>query len=200
MCGIFGLFSQSGIKNNDLKVLAHHARQRGRDSSGLVFFKQDYMVEKADYDIQRLIKRVNTSSSTVVMGHSRLITNGLGDNQPVVRNDVIVIHNGIIVNDKDIWQATGIEKKLEIDSEVIAALAETHILNGGGINELSALVLNQCKGVVACAIILPKQGKVVVFSNNGSLYVGTRNGDKFFSSESYPLLKIKCDKIIQIKA
>lgn len=199
MCGIFGLFSQSSIKNNDLKVLAHHARQRGRDSSGLVFFKQDYMVEKADYDIQRLIKRVNTSSSPLVMGHSRLITNGLGDNQPVVRNDIIVIHNGIIVNDQDIWQATGLERKLEIDSEVIAALAEMHISNGGDVNELPDLVLKQCKGVVACAIILPKHGKAVVFSNNGSLYVGTRNADKFFSSESYPLSQIECDNIIQIK-
>lgn len=174
MCGIFGLFSQSSIRDSDLKVLAHHARQRGRDSSGLVFYKKDYIVEKADHDIKKLINRVNTNFSPLVMGHSRLITNGLGDNQPVVRNDVIVIHNGIIVNDKEIWESTGLEKKLEIDSEVIAALAEYHVLNNRNLNELPAYILDKCRGVVACAIIFPKMGKTVVFSNNGSLYVGTR--------------------------
>lgn len=199
MCGIFGLFSQSGIKNNDLIVLAHHARQRGRDSSGLVFYKNDFIVEKADHDIKKLINRVNTKFSPLVMGHSRLITNGLGDNQPVVRNDVIVIHNGIIVNDKEIWESTGLERKLEIDSEVIAALAEYYILNGGALNDLPTYILDKCRGVVACAIIFPKLGKAVVFSNNGSLYVGTRGDDSFFSSERYPLSQIGCNEITQVK-
>ncbi|MEV3814098.1 hypothetical protein [Aeromonas allosaccharophila] len=199
MCGIFGLFSQSSIRNNDLKVLAHHARQRGRDSSGLVFYKQDYIVEKTDHDIKKLISRINTNFSPLVMGHSRLITNGLGDNQPVVRNDVIVIHNGIVVNDKEIWGSTGLEKKLEIDSEVIAALAEYYVLNGGELKDLPAYILDKCRGVVACAIIFPKMGKTVVFSNNGSLYVGTRGEDSFFSSESYPLSQIGCSDIIQVK-
>ncbi|MGL5335798.1 MAG: glucosamine 6-phosphate synthetase, partial [Enterovibrio sp.] len=199
MCGIFGLFSKSAIKNHDLNLLAHHARQRGRDSSGLVFFKDDYIIEKADHDIKKLIKRVNTSFSPVVMGHSRLITNGLGDNQPVVRNNIIVIHNGIIVNDKQLWEETGLKKNLEIDSEVIAALAESHILNGGNVNELPAFILSQCRGVVACAIILPTLGKTVIFSNNGSLYVGIRGEDTFFSSESYPLSEIECSDVIQVK-
>ncbi|AYK17592.1 MULTISPECIES: glucosamine 6-phosphate synthetase [Aeromonas] len=199
MCGIFGLFAQSGIKSCDLKILSHHARQRGRDSSGLVFFKKNYIVEKADCDIQKLIKRVNLSASPLVMGHSRLITNGLGDNQPVVRNDVIVIHNGIIVNDKEIWESTGLERKLIIDSEVIAALAEDHISNFGDLSTLPDYILSKCRGVVACAIILPKMGKAVVFSNNGSLYVGTRGEDSFFSSESYPLSQIGCNEIIQVK-
>ena len=35
-------------------------------------------------------------------GPSRLITNGLSDNQPVVR-DGVLIHNGIVVNDDQVW-------------------------------------------------------------------------------------------------
>ncbi|QRV25186.1 hypothetical protein [Marinomonas foliarum] len=183
-----------------MSVLAHHARQRGRDSSGLVFFNnKSYCVEKADSDIKKLISNTKFGSSSFLMGHSRLITNGLGDNQPVVRNDVIVIHNGIIVNDKEIWESTGLEKKLEIDSEIIAALTECHILNGGALKDIPSLVLEKCLGVVACAVILPKLGKAVVFSNNGSLYVGTRGEEKFFSSESYPLTKIECSSFFQVK-
>lgn len=200
MCGIFGLFSQSPVKTSDLSVLAHHARQRGRDSSGLVFFNNNsYCVEKADNDIKKLIAKTKLGSSPFLMGHSRLITNGLGDNQPVVRNDVIVIHNGIIVNDKEIWASTGLEKKLEIDSEVIAALTEDHVLSGGRLDEIPKLVLDKCRGVVACAIILPKYGKAVVFSNNGSLYVGKRGEETFFSSESFPLTQIDCDDFFQVK-
>lgn len=200
MCGIFGLFSQSGVKSDDLKILAHHARQRGRDSSGLVFLKHDvYSIEKADYDIKKLIKKSSFGSSPFLMGHSRLITNGLSDNQPVVRDDVIVIHNGIIVNDKYIWEETGLEKRLEIDSEIIAALAEKYFLDGGSIDGLPSLILKQCRGVIACAIILPKIGKVIVFSNNGSLYVGKREGEQFFSSESFPLNQIGCKDVFQVK-
>lgn len=200
MCGIFGLFSKLSVRNSDLSVLAHHARQRGRDSSGLVFLNNNtYCIEKADNDIKKLITKTRYGSSSFLMGHSRLITNGLGDNQPVVRNDVIVIHNGIIVNDKEIWESTKLEKKLEIDSEVIAALTEDHILSGGHLDEIPALVLNKCIGVVAAAIILPKHGKAVIFSNNGSLYVGMRGEETFFSSESFPLTQIECDDFFQVK-
>ena len=199
MCGIFGLISQSSVKIDDLLVLSHHARQRGRDSSGLVYFKKSYTVKKADFDIKRLIKKVDIDKSPFVMGHSRLITNGLDDNQPVVRNDVIVIHNGIIVNDDQIWKETGLVKKLEIDSEVIAALTENYLLNKGILEDLPSFVLKRCQGVVACAIILPKLGKVLLFSNNGSLYIGDRDQEKFFSSESFPLARIGCSNIVQVK-
>ena len=36
MCGIFGIVSNSPRQPGDLPILAHHAEQRGRDSSGLV--------------------------------------------------------------------------------------------------------------------------------------------------------------------
>lgn len=199
MCGIFGLFTESGVKTNDLKALAKHARQRGSDSSGVVYFKNKYIVEKADFDIKRLLNNVDASSSTFVMGHSRLITNGLVDNQPVIKNDVVVIHNGIIVNDSEIWRETGLKRTLEIDTEIIAALTEKHLLSGGDLNELPNYILGLCRGVIACAIVIPKLGKSIIFSNNGSLYVGRRGKEQFFSSERFPLTQIGCSEISQIK-
>jgi hypothetical protein len=47
--------------------------------------------------------------------------------------------------------------------------------------------------------VLPKLGKVVLFSNNGSLYIGSNNEGFYFSSESYPLNKIGCKDTRQIK-
>ena len=42
---------------------------------------------------------------------------------------------------------------------------------------MSELILSTCKGVVSAAIFLPKKGKLILISNNGSLYTSNRNGD-----------------------
>ena len=78
------------------------------------------------------------SESKYIVGHSRLITNGLTDNQPVVRGDILVVHNGIVVNDVDIWNKIGLQRLFDIDSEVIAAIAENHLFNGGDLETLQS--------------------------------------------------------------
>lgn len=200
MCGIFGLVSQSKVDRSDLKTLVLHARQRGRDSSGLIYIDQsNYKVERADYDVIKLLDKVKPYTSSIVFGHSRLITNGLGDNQPVVRNGICVIHNGIIVNDEEIWQKITPKRQLKIDSEVIAAIAEQHLDEGADLSALPEKILSLCKGVIACAITIPRIGKAIVFSNNGSLYVGKKGDNIYFSSESYPLSEVGCDDVSQIR-
>lgn len=200
MCGIFGILSSARIELNDLKHLAYHARQRGRDSSGLIFLNEKTVkVHKADFDIARLLKQSDLKNSTTVMGHSRLITNGLGDNQPVVRGDICVIHNGIIVNVDEVWNEFDGERQLEIDSEIIAALAESYVIEKGTLSGVSEVVLEKCKGVIATAIYAPKLGQIVLFSNNGSLYSGSKDGSTYFSSEEHPLKQLGCLSVTQIR-
>ncbi len=128
MCGIFGVISKSSVDFNKLEQLAKHARQRGRDSSGLLCLDDgNYTAYRADYDIIKLIKRVKSDRFSTVLGHSRLITNGLSDNQPVVRDGIAVLHNGIIVNDDEIWAKLKSKRRGSVDSEVIAAIAAEHI-------------------------------------------------------------------------
>jgi len=200
MCGIFGIIGNGLVKESSLHLLANHARQRGRDSSGLIYWQNEsYQIKRADYDIKRLLSNVKPYSSSFVLGHSRLITNGLGDNQPVFRNDVLVIHNGIIVNDDAIWKSLDTERYFKIDSEVIAAITELHIKAGNNLETLPTEVLKRCKGTISTAVVLPKLGKAVLFSNNGSLYVGNNDEGFHFSSESYPLNQLGCKCIQQIK-
>jgi len=200
MCGVFGQISQGCINKKRLQTLVAHSRLRGRDSSGLIYHNTTgYKVSRADYDIEKLIKRVNPYDSSVVLGHSRLITNGLNDNQPVVRGGISVIHNGIIVNDDEVWKELKVKRELEIDSELIVAIAEEHLSDGGDLSDIPNKVLTLCKGVIACALVVPTQGKILLFSNNGSLYVGQDDGEISFASESFPLTQIGCEKIIQIK-
>ena len=200
MCGIFGVIGTATVDMKDLETLALHARQRGRDSSGLVYHANGkYWVERADYDIFRLLKTVKVHAFDAIFGHSRLITNGLADNQPVIRDGICVLHNGIIVNDAEIWSQIGPVRQLQIDTEVIAAIVEEHLEQSLPIDALPTKVLSLCEGVVACAIILPKLGKLVLFSNNGSLYAG-RKGNMFcFSSEKYPILQLTCTDIRQLR-
>jgi hypothetical protein len=200
MCGIFGVVSNSSIDRSKLEKLVKHSKQRGKDSSGLIRVSDSiYKVNRADYDIEKLLKNVNYKGSNLVLGHSRLITNGLGDNQPVVRGKIAVIHNGIIVNEGEVWSKLTVNRLLNIDSELIVAIAEEHLSQNKPIEEIPQVILSLCKGVIACALVLSEYGKLLLFSNNGSLYCGESDGLTYFASESYGLKLINCENIIQIK-
>ena len=201
MCGIFGIISNTTIKGDDLRLLAHHSEQRGKDSSGLfISNSSSYDLHRANKAITSLLKDVNTAKTGLVMGHSRLITNGLADNQPVYRDSVCVIHNGIVVNHDALWAQIGKTRQQEIDTEIIAAIAADHLEKGGQVEGIAQRVLSLCDGVVACALALPKLGKLCLFSNNGSLYHGTKGSAHYFASESYPLTQLKCEAVAQVRS
>ena len=122
MCGIFGIIGNDVVSASDLKVLAKHATQRGRDSSGLMTFGEEYSVVRAEYSLSQLIKKVDLRKAKVILGHSRLITDGASDNQPFVVDGISVFHNGIVVNADELFQSEKIERQNQIDTEIIAAL------------------------------------------------------------------------------
>lgn len=200
MCGIFGVVSALPISSSDLDALVKHAQQRGKDSSGLMFLSGDrYQVHRADYRITRLLKEVDCSRSTVVFGHSRLITNGLADNQPVVREDICVFHNGIVVNHDALWPTLKMPRTLGIDTEVIVGLALDLLKAAVPLEQVPARILAACQGVVACAMVLPRLGKLCLFSNNGSLYLGRKGSTWLYASESFPLTQLGCEGVRQVR-
>ncbi|PZQ89693.1 MAG: glucosamine 6-phosphate synthetase [Leifsonia xyli] len=199
MCGIFGYIGQDDLDSASAKFLVKHAQQRGRDSSGMIIRGAEaYGAYRADYPIGWLLKRI-PSLGNLFFGHSRLVTNGTGDNQPVSREQVIVLHNGIVVNHEKIWPLLGKTPELEIDTEVIPAIIASHLADGGSVETAAARVLELTEGVVACAALLPGLGKLLLFSNNGSLYVADKTGGLVFSSERYPLEQIGATGIRQVK-
>ncbi|RQO38178.1 glucosamine 6-phosphate synthetase [Chryseobacterium sp. KBW03] len=200
MCGIFGVVSKTSINKQKFQILVKHSEQRGVDSSGLIYYQNNhYKVNRADYSIEKLLNKVKPYDNHIVLGHSRLITNGLGDNQPVIRGNICAIHNGIIVNEDEIWNKLSVSRQLNIDSEAIVAIAEEFLSKGGKIEDLPHEILSLCRGVIACALVLPEKGKILLFSNNGSLYVGYNEGKTYFASENYGLKIIGCENISQIK-
>jgi glutamine---fructose-6-phosphate transaminase (isomerizing) len=201
MCGIFGIVTGGSFDRAGLTQLATHAQQRGKDSSGLIMLDAGACrVYRADYRITRLLREVQPISGNLVMGHSRLITNGLLDNQPVVRDGICVIHNGIIVNEEAAWEKAARPRELRIDTEVIAAIVASSLEKGMSLADAASEVLDTCIGIVACALAVPARGELCLFSNNGSLYLGEKEASHYFSSESYPLDKLGCSGVRQVRA
>lgn len=199
MCGIFGIISKTRYNKKDLKILVNHSQQRGKDSSGLIYnIKDQYLINRSDFPITTLLNEVDLYKGPIIMGHSRLITNGLSDNQPVVRNGICVLHNGIIVNDDEVWEKIGYEKKLKIDTEIIAGITEYCLNLNIELEDIPTKILQLCKGTISCALAIPRIGKLILFSNNGSLYTGKIDDDIYFASESYPLTLIGCNNIDHI--
>ena len=188
MCGIFGAFGNQNLTKSNIKKIALHSEQRGIDSSGLCFIdKDEFKVVKADFRLKKLLKKQKIKSCHLIAGHSRLVTNGMYDNQPVVSQNVVVLHNGIIVNNESLWKTLKRNRSLEIDTEIINGLVENFIETDNNLDKLSQIIIKKCKGIVAAAIFLPKKGKLILLSNNGSLYLSETNGTYFFASEEFAL-------------
>jgi len=81
---------------------------------------------------------------------------------------------------------------------VIAAITLEYLGKNEDLADLPERIFSLCKGVVSCAVAIPRLGKIVLLSNNGSLYVGDSEAGTYFSSEKYPLAIIGCSNIIQV--
>jgi len=198
MCGIFGIISNSEVNLKNLSTLAKNARQRGKDSSG--FLESDglkYTINRYDYDLNKSIKSINKKSK-IVIGHSRLVTNSMADNQPVFKHEITVIHNGIIVNFEKLFSKFKLKQNLKIDTEIIVELFNLFLSQNKDLKTTINSVLSVLEGCASCVVHIKKLGKMILFTNNGSLYLGNKNKDIYISSESYSLRKIKCDKIKKV--
>ena len=145
MCGIFGIavkkdsiYSPKTI-TEILDNLSINSESRGKDSSGFAGIDETLEkieVLKSQIPVSNLIKEKsylefihkilenNVSDNKlkrnlVFMGHSRLVTNGdhlnNDNNQPIIKSNILGIHNGIIVNEKDLWSKNqNLNKEFEI--------------------------------------------------------------------------------------
>lgn len=199
MCGIFGIYSAMGANINDFRRLALLSKRRGNDSSGLVYFgENNYSVVRADYAVDKLISQSNLDSYSIMAGHTRLITDGESDNQPVIRDGIIALHNGIIVNPEDYWSDSSLERMYQIDTEVVVALTLDYLEENLPLENLYQYIIDNCNGSLSCAIIIPKLGKMVLMSNTGSLYLGKKNEDSYFASEHSFLNELGANCIEQL--
>ena len=194
MCGIFGIIGNIRNEIKDILVLSKHAKRRGQDSSGILIYQNNYLVKKSDVDILKLSKSLSIVDPKVFLGIGRLITNDNDANQPYLKDDICIFHNGIIVNDNEIFVQEKLKRKTNLDTEVIYALVKKYY-DQNNLNTLKKIFIDRCEGTFSIAIALLKIGKLVLFSNHGSLYLGKKNTSFVFSSEKFHLENIKCNNI-----
>ena len=211
MCGIFGIFfkSDSGFPEASFSPLLNHlalsSESRGKDSSGLAFIDMGSHrtdLVKGDVRLGKLIKAKEVSQllshaqnrylksgkDISILGHARLVTNGsqlqAENNQPVVLENDLLVHNGIVVNVNTLWQQKiGWQRHYKIDSEyILKALREEFLVKGNSPQE----VLAEIEGTYSIMAFFADQQKLLMATNNGSLYF-LHQPNSFFivASEAY---------------
>lgn len=191
MCGIFGGVSGTNHSKEIIFSLARDSRRRGRDASGLIWSNgQEFMVERSTQSISGVVQSVDFDSCLFFAGHSRLITSGHSDNQPVEFQSVWTLHNGIVLNDQQVWNQLGLSPRKSVDSEVLSAFVYAAIMRGESLAFAAQELLSVINGVVSAVIVVPELGQALLVSNNGSLYIGYSENSLYFASESFSLQKI----------
>ncbi len=201
MCGIYAIFTGSNaVKRDEVLHLAKSAQARGVDSAGLVFQNgKNIAIKKRDHGSLTLVKDTpQIFSSHYVAGHSRLVTNDVVSNQPVVKDDLIVIHNGIITNYREVWKAIDCQPTTNLDSELIPVLFQLYKHQGLNDDDIVNKIFEVTEGIISAILMLPRAGKIFLISNNGSLYYGYKGETLYVSSEKFPLKKLHTEGTTQV--
>jgi glutamine---fructose-6-phosphate transaminase (isomerizing) len=229
MCGIFGVIAHSSKQlthaflKSTLFRLATLSESRGKESSGFASLIPSFgeiKVLRGAVPVSKTLKTdqfrkfmeckpaAGNSSDTysnlfALMGHSRLVTNGsmLNDvnNQPVIKDGIVGIHNGIIVNDELIWTKNpSLRRDYEIDTEALIALVRQGINNGMDTRAAVSNAVGEVFGTVSLALMFSDRDEFIITTNNGSLYYLIDPGRIFvFASESYILKHVAEKGIIR---
>ncbi len=212
MCGIFGLIAKQGssLDESFLKKatfeIASISIARGQDSSGILFKnyneKQLHLI-KGDLPIKNLLRKseykdklkaqlesYRKGNSFQAIGHARLVTNGsqLKDvnNQPVIKDSIIGIHNGIVVNDLQLWRENpDLLREYDIDTEIILSFIQKKLNSNVSLPIALINTLEIIEGTAACALIFDDRNELSLFTNNGSLYYILSNSFLIFASEEF---------------
>ena len=226
MCGIFGVIANKNSQLSDSKLasaiyeLSKKSESRGKDSSGISVLnkkKNELNVFKGPIPASELIcnqgikEAINDgfaeNNIRLSFGHSRLVTNGSqlrsNNNQPVIKNSLVGVHNGIIVNHDHLWKNNkDIKKEYDIDTEVLLSIIGYKVAEKKeSLENILTDSINEVFGTVAAAIFFKDLNKFAIATNNGSLYkISKENELLIFASEKNILnevsKKIKLTKSI----
>lgn len=208
MCGIFGLIDRSRSKKDrfkeNIETLFRLSETRGKEAAGIAIETKDLIdIYKDSVSASRMLKtkeynnfietnknRITDDFPLAAIGHTRLVTNGLqtidANNQPVKKNGMVVVHNGIITNEHELWSRNNhLNRQSEVDSELFPELIGEYFNNT---NDIVGAVQNtflQIKGEASIAVLFDKLNIVVLATNTGSIFTAAQQDKIIFVSEAY---------------
>jgi amidophosphoribosyltransferase len=194
MCGIAGYSLEPGARI--ARTLAAQAlltgiAERGADAVGYAHRSaaRRTSVHKRRTGASGLLREISIAQdSTEVLIHVRDYTKGHptieANNHPVRHGDVVGVHNGVIVNDEELFAAYGFERhepEMSVDTEAIFALVEAFGSHGA--------TLEQLRGSMATAWLDSREPDVLYLARGAArpLWIGTAAEGTFFASTAHAL-------------
>lgn len=230
MCGIFGFTAKNMEKkeiNKLLKLIDNlyiFSESRGKESAGAAMYNpanNNISVYKKAMAASRMIKtdgyhnymksalkgifnEQNSEKNFAFIGHSRLVTNGSqnigSNNQPVIKDNVVGVHNGIVININEMWdKITLSSREYEVDTEVMLSFVRQEFESTGSIKAAISRTYGILKGMASTAFLFNDLAKLVLATNTGSLYYIRCKDENahIFASERYILDKLISKKTIR---
>jgi asparagine synthetase B (glutamine-hydrolysing) len=208
VCGIFGLIDKSKNKKDkfvkDIEKLFKLSETRGKEAAGIAIesngiidiYKDSIpaskMLKTSEFNkyIINNLNRFNDKFPIASIGHTRLVTNGLqtidANNQPVKKNGMVVVHNGIITNEQELWNKySHLAKQSEVDSELFPTLINEHLKDTNDILKSIQKIFQEIKGEASISVLFDDRDIMVLATNTGSLFTVTTEDKKVFVSEEY---------------
>jgi len=208
MCGIVGYVGKKEAQSVLLTGLKR-LEYRGYDSSGIALIlseKNSVSVRKSPGKIaalEKLLKNKPFSGNTGI-AHTRWATHGEPNQVNAhphtdCKNEIAVVHNGIIENFSKIKQdliKEGHKFTSQTDTEVIVHLIEKFYVNSTPLEEAVRKALLKLEGSFAIGVVAKKEPKKLVGARLGSpLVVGVGKEENFLASDVPALLDFIRDVI-----
>lgn len=193
MCGIIGILSEQGVSERLLESL-QRLEYRGYDSAGIgVVAPSGLDRRRAAGKLINLRETLGASplDGQVGIGHTRWATHGqpsLDNAHPHKAGPVMVVHNGIIENFRELRQeleAAGHTFTSQTDSEAIAHLISAHLENGETPKTAVCEALKRLEGAFAIAVLFDGEDNLMIGARKGSpLVVGVGHAEMFLGSDA----------------
>lgn len=194
------------IEKYQITMMANGLQYRGNDATGVAVMYEDgttnwiknnqpAWVFTASNEYNTWCKRAieERRDAKTVLVHTRKATKGtpfkLENNHPLVGEDKagIIIHNGMISNDDELFTQRGWKRYAETDSDIIRAILDDH----GGIDEGVIEAMCQLRGFAAVAAIHPATpNKLLLLRDSNPLMVGGTEDFFCFASDKKVITQV----------
>ncbi len=197
MCCLFGLVdydNKLSIKNKEkiIRVLSKECEARGTDATGIAYMTNNKMtIYKKALPARKMKFRFN-SNPQVIMGHTRMTTQGSEknniNNHPFYSEKLnfALAHNGVLYNDKTLRKTEKLpDTKIETDSYIALQLIEKQkTLNFETIKNMAEKVEGSF-----CFTILSKDNELYIVKGNNPMCIAKFNGFYIYASTKEILTK-----------
>jgi glucosamine--fructose-6-phosphate aminotransferase (isomerizing) len=200
MCGIVGASAQRDVV--DILVAGLHTLEyRGYDSAGIAMQNGTAIKRLRTYgkvnDLQALLD-ATPLEGVCGIAHTRWATHGkpntLNAHPLMSRDEVALIHNGIIENHEELrgeLQALGYEFTSETDTEVMAHLVNHLMSEGHDLFGAVRKAATRLRGAFAIAVVSASEPGVVVGARVGSpMVLGLGDDENYIASDIHALLPV----------